>query len=700
VMPEGPGSKASPETPADGVALPAPAWSGDGRLVAFCESPDTIRLVEHEGRDRTHRERGEFILAEGPVTALALSSRGEWLAAADRSHAVALWWIDPATRHVTEMSRGRVDTATGAEAIRTMAFAPDDRSLALGVGRRVLVLRVNGEELRPRKGTAALYIRLVGDRIEFALVVSGGQLTLRHELPRDLSPELVDEQLRRHWVRNSTWWSAAEHVMQELRRRLVPEGLAEARALTLSRQALGLHLDAPMARYPWELLLASGQGTPLGVTQGLVRVPVHPALRQPAAPGDQGAPLHVLVVSASGPGVNEPGGEKAGHEQQAVRLAQTLADAGEPQGRIEQLHGAEPRIVMTRLLEARWRVLVLVGSPDGSGRFPLGEGSVLSVPEIHAMRHLPDIVLMLGGDFRREADELVQVGVPVCVACGWPLDDEGLWAFFSEWLRVLRGGGLLMEATRLARQFARTRTESTAWALEVHGDPGWGWPQLPAWRAVSVGQHSPPAYAWQAAPAALAEHVAAALNPIGGRLRVLVGRTRIEQVALPWYPGWLLLRLSDPTWSPATLALYCVTQDVVTADRPLVRLDGSSAPVHELNARVPIDLTDDNVLGYLAFFSFFVRGDEGPFYLLESADDPMVPSDASEQARRTLREAARPATLDSRDEAGNFVCSAVVWYGDALFRARFAVQPDGKLEMDSDEPVAGGLSLRLDAPLA
>jgi hypothetical protein len=95
-----------------------------------------------------------------------------------------------------------------------------------------------------------------------------------------------------------------------------------------------------------------------------------------------------------------------------------------------------------------------------------------------------------------------------------------------------------------------------------------------------------------------------------------------------------------------------------------------------------------------------VRGEEGPFCLLENADDPLVPKDAPASAQDTLRDAAPPAALESQDEQGRFVCSAVIWYGDALFSAKFAVQADGKLELRNDNPIAAGLSLRVDAPLA
>ena len=58
--------------------------------------------------------------------------------------------------------------------------------------------------------------------------------------------------------------------------------------------------------------------------------------------------------------------------------------------------------------------------------------------------------------------------------------------------------------------------------------------------------------------------------------------------------------------------------------------------LHDLAASEPLRLSPENVLGYLKFFCFFVRGDEGAFYILEQADDPMVPADIDEGLRRAL----------------------------------------------------------------
>ena len=75
-----------------------------------------------------------------------------------------------------------------------------------------------------------------------------------------------------------------------------------------------------------------------------------------------------------------------------------------------------------------------------------------------------------------------------------------------------------------------------------------------------------------------------------------------------------------------------------------------------------------------------------------SPDDPAL--------LRVVGGVARPAALQGRDERGRFLCDAVISYSTALFTARFAVQPQGMVEMLGDEPVAGDLPGGVDAPLA
>jgi hypothetical protein len=167
-------------------------------------------------------------------------------------------------------------------------------------------------------------------------------------------------------------------------------------------------------------------------------------------------------------------------------------------------------------------------------------------------------------------------------------------------------------------------------------------------------------------------------------------RTRVDAATLPFYQGVRLLRAREEEAGTACRFALETRRDVV-------HLDGTSPPIHAVNAIHPPVVTVDTVLGYLQFFCFFVRGADGPFYVVTTANDPAIPE--STRARETeingvqvpVREVlAGPAVL-GQDPAGRLLCAGLVSYGDALFAAHFAVAANGNTEMLDDDLLANDL---------
>lgn len=185
------------------------------------------------------------------------------------------------------------------------------------------------------------------------------------------------------------------------------------------------------------------------------------------------------------------------------------------------------------------------------------------------------------------------------------------------------------------------------------------------------------------------------VNPVGGKYKVSPSTTRVEWRMLPFYEQVALIRVKDPAWTPRNLFIYYLT------DRGnLYWLNGTSPPIHEVNAKAPVKITDDNVIEYLRFFCFFVRGEEGPFLIAESMEDTYIPKDLDAKAMSVIEGTIRPASYEGRNDAGHFLCDAVVYYSNALFIANFAVQPGGMIEMLDDEPIAADLPVKIDAPVS
>ncbi|MAE52112.1 MAG: hypothetical protein CMH27_09910 [Micavibrio sp.] len=185
------------------------------------------------------------------------------------------------------------------------------------------------------------------------------------------------------------------------------------------------------------------------------------------------------------------------------------------------------------------------------------------------------------------------------------------------------------------------------------------------------------------------------INPIDGKYRVSVDSTEVHWRMLPFYDSVALIRVRDPNWVNKKLNIYYLTDQ-----GNLFRLNGTSPPIHEVNAKAPIKVNEENVLEYLRFFCFFVRGEEGPFYIAETMDDPGMPTEMDDTTRSVIEGTVRPASFEGLNEQGHFLCDAVVFYSNALFIANFAVQPTGMIEMLDDEPIAADLPVKIDKPVA
>jgi len=184
-------------------------------------------------------------------------------------------------------------------------------------------------------------------------------------------------------------------------------------------------------------------------------------------------------------------------------------------------------------------------------------------------------------------------------------------------------------------------------------------------------------------------------NPVDGLYPVSVETTQARKRSLPFYDQALLVRLTDPSWDDANLALFYLFEKDT-----LYRLNGQSNPIHELNAKVALTLTEENVLDYLRFFAFFVRGEEGAFLIVEDIQNPDLPQDMDNHSRETLEKYLRPAAIEGETEDGSFLCKAPVFYSNALFISTFEVSRSGVIDIREHETVAADLPFTANVPIS
>lgn len=166
---------------------------------------------------------------------------------------------------------------------------------------------------------------------------------------------------------------------------------------------------------------------------------------------------------------------------------------------------------------------------------------------------------------------------------------------------------------------------------------------------------------------------------------------KVETQPLVFYKNTQLVRVTGD-WKPTNLQFFYLWNG-----SKLTRLNGTSPAIHTFNKTGRLNITKDTVGHYLAFFGFFVRGsaDASPFLLVETTKDTYLPKGNTKQG--AVNRAVKPTTC--KQSGAKFNCSGVVYYGNAVFGAEFAVETTGMVQMLSDDPKVADLNKKVDAPI-
>lgn len=168
-------------------------------------------------------------------------------------------------------------------------------------------------------------------------------------------------------------------------------------------------------------------------------------------------------------------------------------------------------------------------------------------------------------------------------------------------------------------------------------------------------------------------------------------QTTTTSFSLPFYKNSHLIEVTNPDWDQGLMRIcFLLREDLLT------RLAGTSPPIHEFNAQLKTRIPRTSSREYLAFFCFFVRGEDGPFLVVDRVDNKFIPESARTPE---FGDAMRPVRLWGRNETGEWRASACIYYADALFHADFLIHPDGMVEMVHDIPIISELGATIYAPL-
>jgi ATP-dependent Zn protease len=193
---------------------------------------------------------------------------------------------------------------------------------------------------------------------------------------------------------------------------------------------------------------------------------------------------------------------------------------------------------------------------------------------------------------------------------------------------------------------------------------------------------------WSDLPRPVARDLLAQLLDINDKRRLLLKVTG-KVSPLPFYKEWRLVNLVvDQPKGEEDLVLED-TWALWHKGEPPILLDGSSGPVHEVNEKEHLQLDEPLIADYIRWFCFCVQADGQAFLIWEKPPKTVTPKD-----KKTL-ELIQPLTFQGRGADDSWQYQGTVIYSDVVFKAVFAVQKDGQMEMLDDEPLLNNIPKRL-----
>lgn len=170
------------------------------------------------------------------------------------------------------------------------------------------------------------------------------------------------------------------------------------------------------------------------------------------------------------------------------------------------------------------------------------------------------------------------------------------------------------------------------------------------------------------------------------------GVRAVRAVVMDCYPGFrtveVLFRFDT---RPPISAVYLLSSDLV------FWITGASPGLHDLNARTSGDgapyldiSTADNAAQYLRFFCSAVHGEDGPFRLVETAEELSAHLQDDNFPEGVLAKIGpiRPIRIENETDEAAWRAKAIVIYGADIFESQFKLQRSGMIEMIDDTQIS------------
>lgn len=171
----------------------------------------------------------------------------------------------------------------------------------------------------------------------------------------------------------------------------------------------------------------------------------------------------------------------------------------------------------------------------------------------------------------------------------------------------------------------------------------------------------------------------------------LTGVTGVRRLKLPFYPdAWLCEGCCTDKEGFAGFLTWIDTANTV------VHLTGTSPPIHQLNASIPLQLEDQGTAKlYLEFFCAAVHGEAGAFRIVRSPKDlhyaklpdPPLSDDVSTRIKPcSIKKVEKPKS-ETKGPRTIWTADCTIQYANALFSAEMEIKESGMVEMLDDEVI-------------
>ncbi|MDO6447171.1 hypothetical protein Q4493_15475 [Colwellia sp. 1_MG-2023] len=133
-------------------------------------------------------------------------------------------------------------------------------------------------------------------------------------------------------------------------------------------------------------------------------------------------------------------------------------------------------------------------------------------------------------------------------------------------------------------------------------------------------------------------------------------------------------------------------------------LNGLSAPIHDCNTLIPIELTTHNVIDYLCFFCFFIQSEGGSFYIIPKVNDSIIPPVIwdeqfihNNQSLKLLEKYKTPKVI-SRGKNSS-IYQATMYFDCRISIVEMEIFPTGKVVLITSKDICSALPFRLEVKL-